>query len=214
MNKRISDLMGYIQNADYELNQETPLSSQRIKEMTMNKITNNRKPRRTGFRVLVAVAIIAALTATVFAAEDITGWFRAFLERSRFIPESWSDAYIMEDYSEELLTEPVNGIPAYQFDGNGVIDLTVVSVRLRPGSLMIFYHASNSAEYELLQDYYPGGIKVITLDGAETILCLSAAGSESEESDSLHWVEYAADVPPMDEIDYIELADGTKIMVP
>ena len=121
---------------------------------------------------------------------------------------------VMEDYSEELLTEPVSGIPAYQFDGDGVIDLTVVSVRLRPGSLMLFYHATNSADYELLFDYYPGGVKVIMLDGTEIILNLSAVGRISEESDSLYWVEYAADVPPVDAIDYINLSDGTKLTVP
>ena len=171
--------------------------------------------RRRKFVALIAAVIaLTAMTLTAFAADEIIDWFHTFLERSTLIPESWLDAIVMEDYSEELLTKPVSGIPAYQFDGDGVIDLTVVSVRLRPGSLMLFYHATNSADYELLFDYYPGGVKVIMLDGTEIILNLSAVGRISEEPDSLYWVEYAADVPPVDAIDYINLAEGTKLTVP
>ena len=214
MKKRISDMMDCIQNTDYQLNQETPLSSQRIKELTMNKITNERKPRRTLYRILVAAAVITALTATVFATGYAAGWFDEFLERSIFVPESWSDASEMEDYTIELLTEPVSGIPAYGFDVEGVIDITVVSARLRPGSLLLFYHATNPDDYELLRDYFPGGVRVVMLDGTETVLLLSSAGRISDDPDSLYCAEYAADVPPVDEIDYIELADGTKIAVP
>ena len=110
MKKRISGLMDHIHDAELELNQQTPLSSQRIKELTMNNITNNRrKPRRTGFRLLVAAAIIAALTLTVVATEEILGagdWFRSILniqlasdaERAKdggvAIQESISDAQI------------------------------------------------------------------------------------------------------------------------
>ena len=181
-----------------------------LHEARENVASSHRRSRK--FVALIAAVItLMAVTITAFAAID---WFHTFLERSHFTPESWSDAIIMEDYSEELLTEPVSGIPAYQFDGDGVIDLTVVSVRLRPGSLMLCYRATNSAEYKLLHDHYPGGVKVVTLAGVETMLCLSAVGLVSEEPDSLYWVEYAADVPSVDEIDYIELANGTKLMVP
>ena len=110
MKKRISDMMDCIQNTDYQLNQETPLSSQRIKELTMNMITNERKPKHTLYRILVAAAVITALTATVFATGYAAGWFDEFLERSIFVPESWSDASEMEDYTIELLTEPHSAI--------------------------------------------------------------------------------------------------------
>ena len=205
-------MMDCVQNPDVELNQLTPLSSQRIKELTMNKITNKRRThRRIGFRLLVAAAVIAALTATVFAAGIIADWFDDFLERGRFVPESWLDASAMEDYTVELLTEPVSGIPAYQFDGDGVMDITVVSVRLRPDSLMYFYHAT---DFGSTFDHYPGEVKVAMQDGTEIVLIPSAFGRVSVEPDSLDWVEYAADVPPMDAIDYIELSNGTKITVP
>ena len=88
MKKRISDLMDCIHDADYELNQETPLSSQRIKELTMNKITNKRKSRHIGFRVLVAAAVIAALTITAAATSEILGageWFLNILNIQMFL---------------------------------------------------------------------------------------------------------------------------------
>ena len=106
MKKRISDMMDCIQNPDVELNQQTPLSSQRIKELTMNNITNNRrKPRRTGFRLLVAAAIIAALTATVFAAGNLTGWFRWYFEKQNDTPLSPEQIEFIEE-NEQLVTEP------------------------------------------------------------------------------------------------------------
>lgn len=211
MKRHISDMMDSMADVSLELNQQTPLSSQRIKELTMNKITEKRRSRRTGFRVLAAAAVIVALTATVFAAGTIADWFDDYLANSRFVPESWSDASVMEDYTMELLAEPVSGIPAYQFDGDGVIDITVVSIRLRPDSLMYFYHATDLGS---TFDHYPGEVKVAMLDGTEIVLIPSGFGRVSDEPDSLDWVEYAADVPPVDEIDYIELPGGTKITVP
>lgn len=167
--------------------------------------------RKRKFTALIAAVIaVMALTVTAFAAEEIESWFKEFLG-TKFVAESWSDANEMEDYTVELLEEPVSGISAYQFDGEGVIDLTVVSVRLRPGSLVMFYHAT---DFGSTFDYCPGGVKVVMLDGTETILVLSGTGRLSEDPDSASWAEYAADVPPIEEIDYIELADGTKLTVP
>ena len=48
----------------------------------MNKITNNRKPKRTGFRVLVAAAVIVVMAVTAAATGEIFGageWFRSIL---------------------------------------------------------------------------------------------------------------------------------------
>lgn len=167
--------------------------------------------RKHKFATLVAAVIaLMALTVTAFAAEDLESWFKEFL-RTNHVPQSWLDANEMEDYTVELLAEPVSGVSAYQFDGEGVIDVTVVSVRLRPGSLMLFYYAT---DFGSAFDYYPGGVRVVMLDGTEIVLALSGAGRVSEDPDSLSWAEYAAEVPPVDKIDYIELPGGTKIMVP
>lgn len=110
MKKRISDLMDCIHDADYELNQETPLSSQRIKELTMNKITNKRKSRHIGFRVLVAAAVIAALTATVFAAGNVAGWFREYFEKQNGEPLTPGQIEFIEE-NEQIVAEShaVNG---------------------------------------------------------------------------------------------------------
>lgn len=66
-----------------ELNNGTPLSSERIRELTMSKIGQNEKKRsRTGFRLLVVAAVVAALTVTAVAAEQAFGagdWFRQIL---------------------------------------------------------------------------------------------------------------------------------------
>ena len=68
MKRNISDLLDGFPVDDVELQYSTPLSSQRIKELTMKKV--NKAPRRRILpRFLVVAAIIAALTTTAFAAE-------------------------------------------------------------------------------------------------------------------------------------------------
>ena len=83
MKRNISDLMDHYRGELPELQSHTPLSSQRIKELTMGKITKKeKKSKRIVFRVLVAAAIIASLSMTVLAAEDVFdvgSWFREVL---------------------------------------------------------------------------------------------------------------------------------------
>lgn len=74
MRKRISDLLDACQDDSVELSGNTPLSSARIKELTMNKITPKKKHLyRLPARLLAAAAIVAALTASAFAAVYIAG---------------------------------------------------------------------------------------------------------------------------------------------
>jgi len=68
MKRRISDLMDGFPVEGYELPNSTPLSSQRIKELTMRKINQTPK-RRILPRILVIAAVVAALSTTAFAAE-------------------------------------------------------------------------------------------------------------------------------------------------
>lgn len=130
MKKRITDLMDAVQNTDVELNQNTPLSSQRIKELTMNKITNNRSPRRTGFRVLVAAAVIVTLTVTVFAAGNMAGWFRKYFQKQtdapltpgqiQFIEENEQvieDMQTIDEWSVELKTYIASARTVYMVFG-------------------------------------------------------------------------------------------------
>lgn len=56
---------------DVELEHGTTLSSQRIKELTMKKVNKSQRGHRMGFRILIAAAVIASLSVTVFAAERL-----------------------------------------------------------------------------------------------------------------------------------------------
>lgn len=84
MKKRISDMLDGFRAPSVEMDYSTPLSSERIKELTMSKITNKteKKGKRMAFRVLVIAAAISLITMTAFAAEEIFGagdWFRGIL---------------------------------------------------------------------------------------------------------------------------------------
>lgn len=89
MKRRISDLLDGIREDSVELNTVTPLSSSRIKELTMGKIEKKEKKHRTGgrriaFNILVAAVAISLLTVTVSAAEYIFGagdWFKGSMEQ-------------------------------------------------------------------------------------------------------------------------------------
>lgn len=78
MRRNISDLLDAYMDEDVELEVENPLSPERIKEITMNRITvkqNNEKKTgrmRAPVRVLAAVAVVAAMSITALAA-DIGG---------------------------------------------------------------------------------------------------------------------------------------------
>ena len=74
MKRRISDLLDGIPGEPVELKTKTPLSSQRIKELTMSKITKNeKKGNRAVFRILAVAAAISLMTVTAFAAEKVFG---------------------------------------------------------------------------------------------------------------------------------------------
>ena len=83
MKRKISDMMDTYRRQPLETLNDTPLSSQRIKELTMKRIAKKeKKGRRIAFRLLVAAAIIATLTMTVFASEELFdsgSWFREVL---------------------------------------------------------------------------------------------------------------------------------------
>ena len=78
MKRNISDLMDHIQDVDIPVSCQTPLSSQRIKELTMRKIKNN-KGRRLTFRVMLVAAILVVLGVSVVAADQIWGVSGVFL---------------------------------------------------------------------------------------------------------------------------------------
>lgn len=76
MNRRISDLLDAYQDDRVELSTPTPLSSARIKELTMNKITGAKPAKKVGrftIRLLAAAAVIAALTVSAMAVNYAIG---------------------------------------------------------------------------------------------------------------------------------------------
>ena len=71
MKRNISDILDDYRDDSVQLQLNAPLSSQRIKELTMNKVKKTHNVRRFGVRLLVVAAIVSALTMTAFAAERI-----------------------------------------------------------------------------------------------------------------------------------------------
>lgn len=81
MKRNISELMAHMPAEDIKMPCEAPLSSRRIKELTMEKIKEKAPKRRVGFKILLVAATIAVLTMSVFAAESIMiydNWFEDF----------------------------------------------------------------------------------------------------------------------------------------
>ena len=70
MNKRISDLLDTYRDDSIEVSGETPFSSARIKELTMKKIKEEKRPglRRLPVRIAAAAAVVAVLTVSALAA--------------------------------------------------------------------------------------------------------------------------------------------------
>lgn len=90
MKRKISDLLDEMQVNDVELRQTMPLSSQRIKELTMDKVKKAPAKRRIGFKLLLAAAVIAVMTMTVFAAERIMtydNWFEDFFSGKEVVAD-------------------------------------------------------------------------------------------------------------------------------
>lgn len=71
MKRNISDILDSYRDDSVELECGAPLSSQRIKELTMNKVKKTHTVRRFSVRLLVAVAIISMLAVTAFASEQL-----------------------------------------------------------------------------------------------------------------------------------------------
>lgn len=96
MKRNISELMDHMPAEDIRMPAEAPLSSKRIKELTMEKLKKNAPRRRIGFKILVAAAIMAMLTVSVFAAEHV-------LTYDNWLEEYFSGKEVIADISREQL---------------------------------------------------------------------------------------------------------------
>lgn len=111
MKRNISDLMDGFPVDDVMLDCSTPLSSRRIKELTMKKVNKTPK-RRILPRILVVAAIIAVMTTSVFAAEVLFNTSDLFSEilnaQLRKEQQNVEDEAVRETLSEgqlEVLNE-------------------------------------------------------------------------------------------------------------
>ena len=80
MRNKISDLLDAYSDPNIDLERRTPLSPERIKELTMRKINEETmsKNRHITFRLLMTAAILVTMVVAVFAAGIGTTWFQAF----------------------------------------------------------------------------------------------------------------------------------------
>lgn len=110
MKRNISDMLDHMTVEAMDLDRSTPLSSQRIKELTMMKINHKeKKSRRMGVKLLALAAAISMLGVTAFAAEEIFGagdFFRNILgirlqESRDRAAENGLDVTYAESISEE-----------------------------------------------------------------------------------------------------------------
>ena len=103
MKRRISDLMKELRVEDVELEYNAPLSSRRIEELTMNKITKKEtKPKHIGFRLLIAAAVIMALAVTAFAAGGGVEWFMGYFARNSKTELSAGQIEFIDENAVEL----------------------------------------------------------------------------------------------------------------
>lgn len=71
MKRKISDILDIYQDDSVVLAVDTPLSSRRIKELTMSRVKAKRNVRHKVIRLVAVAAIISILTVTTLAAEQI-----------------------------------------------------------------------------------------------------------------------------------------------
>lgn len=84
MKRHIFDLLDSIPGDTVQLEEAAPLSSERIRKLTMEKIAPKEKKKpRILYRILIAAAILSLLSATAFGAEpflEAGDWFRSVLD--------------------------------------------------------------------------------------------------------------------------------------
>ena len=164
MKRKISELMEHIRVADLEMDANTPLSSTRIKELTMSKVKAN-KPRRNVLRVLLAAAaIISLLAVTAFAEENVIKageWFRGLFDEEM----SDSQVEVINDlgrvFEEQTQTSEGTAVTMHAAYGDAYVLHLYFSVEapegtVLPDDILYTFHDGNAeytdfeARYQLL----------------------------------------------------------------
>ena len=109
MKRRISDILDGVHDQSVAFDRSAPLSSERIRELTMAKINQQEKKRkRIGFRLLATAAIIATLALTAVAAEEIFGagdWFRDILRHQQQQDQTRAEEHSLDVNLRETISE-------------------------------------------------------------------------------------------------------------
>lgn len=147
MKRRISDILDGVCDQSVEFDHSAPLSSERIRELTMAKINGNeKKGKRIGFRLLAAAAIIATLALTAVAAEEIFGagdWFREIFryqqeQDTARAEKDGLDAVIRETISEGQI-EAVNQLGKVFEEQSQTSEGTTVTMHAAYGDAYILH---------------------------------------------------------------------------
>lgn len=155
MNRRISDLLNSYGEQELNILQDTPLSSERIKELTMSRINHKENKRRTLrgtlSKVLIAAATVSMLTLTAAAAEHVFGagdWFRGILntqlkEDQQFAEENDLNMTIQETISQnqiDLINELGDSTEGRSITSEGTT-LTITASYADPNVMHIYLKA-------------------------------------------------------------------------
>lgn len=113
MKRRISDMLSGYSEQELHIEQNTPLSSERIKELTMNRIEQkeekkHRRGRGLVSKVLIAAAVISMLTMTAAAAEYVFGagdFFRGILSSELQESKEHAQKYGIDATYPETISE-------------------------------------------------------------------------------------------------------------
>lgn len=173
MKRRISDILDGVCDQSVEFDRSAPLSSERIRELTMAKINcNEKKGKRIGFRLLAAAAIIATLALTAVTAEEIFGagdWLRNILQNKQEqdaarAEKDGLDVSLRETISEGQIEE-VNQLGKVFDEQTQTSDGTTVTMHAAYGDAYILhlYFSVEAPEGTVL----PDGILYTFHDGNE-----------------------------------------------
>lgn len=120
MKKNVFDLLDAYGDPNNDLELSIPLSSERIKELTMSKINREATPQKRHItqRILIAAAIIMILAVSAFAVEIGVTWFQQF----------FVDKYGTELSEEQIAYIEENALPINESKTVGGYTLNVQSV--------------------------------------------------------------------------------------
>ena len=181
MRKSISDLLDAYGDPNIELEISMPLSSERIKELTMSKIKAEKKFRKpVTFRVMMAAAIILALAVSVFAASSGAAWFQAYFAEQNKAGLTPEQLTLIEQ--DSILIDQSQTVDGYTIHVESVMN----DERLLYVKLNLYAPEGEVLPYGDYRHF--DGTMLYTLDG-DLIPCASFFGEHNDEDKTDNHVE-------------------------